>query len=56
MGEVDAMSGLLVFNQQYQAVLDSLFLSALFVGLPLHVLVVPLAIRRLPEWPMRSEL
>ena len=44
MGEVDAVSVLLVFSQQYQAVLDSLFLSALFVGLPLHVLFVQLAI------------
>ena len=56
MGEVDAMSVLLVFNHQNQAVLDSLFSSALFVGFRSTSCFVPLAILRLPAWTMRSEL
>jgi len=41
---------LLTFHQSYQPVLDSLFWSALFAGLPLYVLFVMLAVLRLPAW------
>src|SRR5437764_10690728 len=38
----------LVFHQQYQPVVGSILLSALVAGLPLYVLFVLLAVRRLP--------
>src|SRR5437588_4227323 len=44
------MGILLVFHQTYQPVLDSILLSALVAGLPLYVLLVLLAILRLPAW------
>src|SRR5436190_20424744 len=44
------MGVLLVFQQTYQPVLDSILLSALVAGLPLYVLFVLLASLRLPAW------
>src|SRR5438094_8494293 len=44
------MGILLAFHQSYQPVLGSLLWSALVAGLPLYVLFVMLAVRRLPAW------
>src|SRR5258708_11549438 len=44
------MGILLTFHQSYQPVLGSFFLSAMVAGLPLYVLLVTLAVLRLPAW------
>src|SRR5437016_6333784 len=44
------MDVFLAFHQTYQPMMGSILLSALVAGLPLYVLVVTLAVLRLPAW------